>query len=231
MAEMKKIGILGGMSLHSTIHYIDGLNREINKAKGGLASPRIVMSAVDFSEIEPLQRSGDWSRMAKVLSDEAKYIEMGGADFVILSTNTMHKVADDITAAIKIPFIHIADATRDAILADGIKTIGLLGTRYTMEQEFYKGRLASAGLKVIIPNDSDRKIINDIIYQELCLGIVKTESEKQYQNIIEKLKADGAEGVILGCTEIGMLVKKSSLPLYDTTEIHIRAAAKYAMEG
>lgn len=227
---MKKIGILGGMSLQSTIHYIEGLNNEINGTLGGLASPRILLSSVDFSEYEPLQRSGYWDLIGKNLAAEAKYIEYGGADFLILATNTMHKVADIITSAINIPFIHIADATRDVILTDKITNIGLLGTSYTMEQDFYKGKLEQSGLNVIVPDAGDRKIVNDIIFNELCLGIVKPESEQKYQEIIVKLKNDGAQGVILGCTEIGMLIKKSVLPLYDTTVIHVRAAARYAMK-
>ena len=227
---MKKIGILGGMSLQSTIHYIEGLNKEINKTFGGFVSPRILLSSVDFSEYEPLQRSGDWDLIGKNLAAEAKYLESGGADFIIHATNTMHKVADIIQASIKIPFLHIADATRDVILVDGIKTIGLLGTKYTMEQDFYKGKLEQAGLAVIVPDEDDRKAVNDIIFQELCLGIVKSESAKKYQRIITKLKDAGSEGVILGCTEIGMLVKESVLPLYDTTEIHVKTAAKHAIE-
>lgn len=227
---MKKIGIIGGMSLQSTLHYVEGLNDVINKKLGGLTSPRILLSSVDFAEYEPLQRSGDWDLIGKMLADEAKLVQAGGADFVILATNTMHKVADQIQSAINIPFIHIADATKDVILKDGIKNIGLLGTRYTMEQDFYKGKLEQAGLNVIVPDEMDRKIINDIIFGELCLGIVKPESAQKYQEIIQKLKDAGAEGVILGCTEIGMLVQESVLPLYDTTEIHVMAAAKLAME-
>jgi aspartate racemase len=226
---MKKIGILGGMSLQSTMHYIEGLNKEINCALGGLASPRIIMSAVDFAEYEPLQASGDWDLIGQNLAKEAKAVESGGADFVILATNTMHKVAPQIMEAINIPFIHIADATIDAISADGLKNVGLLGTKYTMEQDFYKGKLEQAGLNVIIPNESDRNVVNDIIFGELCLGVVKEESAQKYQAIIAKLQDAGAEGVILGCTEIGMLVKRSLLPIYDTTEIHVKAAAKYAM--
>jgi aspartate racemase len=181
---MKKIGILGGMSLQSTLHYIEGLNEVINKKMGGLTSPRILLSSVDFAEYEPLQRSADWDLIGTMLSNEAKLIEVAGADFIIMATNTMHKVAEKIQSEINIPFIHIADATKDVILADGIKNIGLLGTKYTMEQKFYKGKLDQAGLNVIVPDENDRQIINDIIFQELCLGIVKPESAEKYQNII-----------------------------------------------
>ncbi|MDR2869418.1 MAG: aspartate/glutamate racemase family protein [Deferribacteraceae bacterium] len=227
---MQKIGILGGMSLQSTLHYIEGLNNEISTALGGLASPRILLSSVDFAEYEPLQRSADWDLIASKLAAEAKLIEVAGADFLILATNTMHKVADQITAAINIPFIHIADATCAAIKADGLQKIGLLGTQYTMEQDFYKGKLVAAGLNVLVPAEADRKIINDVIFQELCLGIVKEESAQKYQEIIAKLQDAGAEAVILGCTEIGMLVKKATLPLYDTTEVHVKAAARLALQ-
>jgi aspartate racemase len=197
---------------------------------GGLVSPRIILSAVDFSEYEPLQRLGDWELIGKNLSKEAINIEAGGADFLIIATNTMHKVWDKIQSAINIPIIHIADATKDVILKDGIKNIGLLGTSYTMEQDFYKGRLEAAGLNVIVPDQADRKTVNDIIFQELCLGIVNPQSAEKYQGIISKLKDAGAEGIILGCTEIGMLVKQSVLSIYDTTKIHVQAAAKYAMQ-
>ncbi|MDL2295198.1 aspartate/glutamate racemase family protein [Lachnospiraceae bacterium OttesenSCG-928-E19] len=227
---MKKIGIIGGMSLQSTIHYIEDLNNIINGKLGGLTSPRILLSSVDFSEYEPLQRSGDWDLIGKRLAAEAKDVQAGGADFIILATNTMHKVADQIISVIDIPFIHIADATCDVILADGIKNIGLLGTKYTMEQDFYKGKLESAGLNVIVPNAEDRMIVNDIIFNELCLGIVKHGSVTKYQEIISKLKDAGAQGVILGCTEIGMLVTESVLPLYDTTKIHVNAAAELAIK-
>jgi aspartate racemase len=186
---------------------------------------------VDFEEYELLQSSGYWDLIGEKLAAEAKCVEAGGADLLILATNTMHKVADKIISAIKIPFIHIAEATCDVILADGVKNIALLGTKYTMEHDFYKGRLTAAGLNVIIPDDDDRKTVHDIIYDELCVGVIKPESEQKYQKIIAKLKGEGAQGVILGCTEIGMLVKESVLPIYDTTAIHVKTTARYAMEG
>lgn len=221
---MKTIGIIGGMSIQSTIHYIEDMTNIVHEKLGGLNSPKIAMSCVNFAEIEPGQRSGDWDMLGDILADHARRVVAAGADFVILATNTMHKVADKIQNAVDVPFLHIADATADAIKKDGLVKIGLLGTSYTMEQDFYKGRLAAAGLDIIVPNAADRKIVNDIIFQELCVGIVRDESRREYNRIIESMIADGATAIILGCTEIGMLIDRASVPLYDTTKIHVAAA-------
>ena len=226
---MKKIGIIGGLSIQSTIHYIEGLSRNIYDALGGLNSPRIAMSTLNFAEHEPMMKAGEWDRLAKVAAAEAKSVRAAGADFIILETNTWHKVAEDIEKAVDIPFLHIADATSAEIKKHGARKIGLLGTAYTMEQDFYKGRLLAAGLDVAIPNKDDRDIVNRIIFEELCVGKVTDSARAEYERIINQMADNGAEGVILGCTEIGMLVKSAAVPLYDTTAIHVKAAADYAL--
>ncbi|MDR1694353.1 MAG: aspartate/glutamate racemase family protein [Lactobacillaceae bacterium] len=226
---MKNIGILGGMSLESTLLYCEQANKLINKKLGGLHSPKIVMYTVDFAEIEKLQYSGEWEKAGNVLREAAKSIEAGGADFVIMATNTMHKVAGKIVDGLKIPFIHIGSATAKALLKDKVKTVGLLGTKFTMEEDFYKKVIEEAGIKVVVPNAEDRKIVNSVIYDELCKGKVLESSAQEYQRIINTLKDSGAEAVILGCTEIGMLVKSASLPIYDTTLIHVETAVNEAL--
>ena len=230
---MKIIGLLGGMSWESTTTYYQIINEEIRKKIGGLHSAKCIMASVDFAEIEACQSEGKWKEAALILSQSAKDVENGGADFLILCTNTMHKIAADIQQAINIPLLHIADATAQRIKSYGIKRIGLLGTRFTMEEDFYKGRLIQKyGLDVIIPDARDRKIVDDVIYKELCLGKIDDASRCAYQDIIQGLITSGSEGIILGCTEIGLLVKQedSSVPLFDTAQIHAEAAVVFALE-
>ena len=230
---MKTIGLLGGMSWESTAGYYRAINQRIKNKLGGLHSAKIVMVSVDFEPIEKLQMSGDWDRTAEILVQAAKGVEAAGADFLLICTNTMHKVAPQIEEAISIPILHIADATAEKLLDQGIKTVGLLGTAFTMEQNFYKGRLVEQhGLSVLVPNDADREIIHNVIYQELCLGEVKESSKQEYLRIIDALAEQGAEAVILGCTEIGMLVKQqdTEVPLLDTTEIHGQKAVELALD-
>jgi len=228
---MKTIGLLGGMSWESTLGYYRAINQGIKDALGGLHSAKIAMYSVDFESIEKLQRAGDWDGTAKILSEAAKSIQAAGADFLLICTNTMHKVAPEIEAAIQIPLVHIADATAEILVNEGIKSVGLLGTAFTMEQDFYKGRLVSKyDLNVLIPNEADREIVHKVIYQELCMGKIKSISKEEYLRIIDALAAQGAEAVILGCTEIGMLVNQTetNVRLLDTTAIHAKKAVEYA---
>lgn len=228
---MKTIGLLGGMSWESTLGYYRAINKGIQETLGGLHSAKIVMYSVDFEPIEKLQHAGDWEGTAKILSEAAQSIQAAGADFLLICTNTMHKVAPEIEAAIQIPLLHIADATAEILVNEGIKSVGLLGTAFTMEQAFYKGRLINNyGLKVLVPNEDDRQIVHKIIYQELCLGKIESGSKAEYLRIIDALAAQGAEAVILGCTEIGMLVNQAdtSVRLLDTTAIHAEKAVEYA---
>jgi aspartate racemase len=228
---MKTIGLLGGMSWESTLGYYRQINEGVKNTLGGLHSAKIVMYSVDFGPIEKLQHAGDWKGTAKILSDAAKNIQAAGADFLLICTNTMHKVAPEIEVAIEIPLLHIADATAEILVKEDIKSVGLLGTAFTMEQDFYKGRLANNyGIKVLVPNKEDREIIHKVIYQELCLGKIEFDSKAQYLRIINALAAQGAEAVILGCTEIGMLVNQAdtNVRLLDTTVIHAEKAVEYA---
>ena len=230
---MKTIGLLGGMSWQSTLGYYRAINEGITNKLGGLHSAKIAMYSVDFAPIEKLQNAGDWDGMAKMLSKAAQSIQDAGADFLLICTNTMHKVAPEIEAAIQIPLLHIADATAEILVNEGVKSVGLLGTAFTMEQEFYKGRLIkNYGLQVLVPNKDDRQIIHKVIYQELCLGKIKLDSKAEYLRIIDSLAAHGAEAVILGCTEIGMLVNQSDtiVRLLDTTAIHAEKAVEYATQ-
>ena len=229
---MKTIGLLGGMSWESTVSYYEFVNEGVKNKLGGLHSAKVVLYSVDFDEIEKLQHSGDWEGTALILSDAAKKIQAGGADFLLICTNTMHKVADKIEASIDIPIVHIADATAESLVAGGIKKVGLLGTRFTMSEDFYKGRLKSGfGLEVLVPSEKDQDIVHSIIYSELCLGDVKDDSRKSVLGIIESLGQAGAEAVILGCTEIALLVqqKHTKMPLYDTTTIHAAKAVELAV--
>ena len=229
---MKTIGLLGGMSWESTIPYYRTINRVVSGSLGGLHSAKIVLCSVDFEEIEKLQRGNEWDEAGRVLAGHARKLEGAGADFLVLCTNTMHRVAPQIEEAISIPLLHIADATAHAILANGIGSVGLLGTRFTMEQDFYRGRLETDhGLRVITPDAQDREIVHRVIYEELCLGMVDDGSRREFVRIIDDLVRRGAEGVILGCTEIGLLVTPgfTSVKLFDTTEIHARAAAELAL--
>ena len=228
---MKTIGLLGGMSWQSTLGYYRKINEGIKNKLGGLHSAKIAMYSVDFEPIEKLQNDGDWEGTAKILSDAAKNVQAAGADFLLICTNTMHKVAPEIEAAIQIPLLHIADATAEILVKEDIKSVGLLGTAFTMEQEFYKGRLTNNyDVKVLVPNEEDRGIIHKVIYQELCLGKIASNSKAEYLRIIDALAAQGAEAVILGCTEIGMLVNQAdtSIRLLDTTVIHAEKAVEYA---
>lgn len=221
------MGLLGGMSWESTVGYYKAINEGIKTELGGLHSAKIAMYSVDFAPIEKLQHQGDWEGTALILADAAKKIEAAGADFLLICTNTMHKVAPQIQQAIKIPILHIADATAEALIKNGIKKVGLLGTAFTMEQAFYKGRLQEKyGLDVIVPNETDRKIVHTVIYNELCDGKIVAASKIEYLRIISELAESGAEAVILGCTEISMLVQQSdtSVRLYDTTHIHASKA-------
>ena len=230
---MKTIGLLGGMSWESTVGYYSAINKGVKESLGGLHSAKIAMFSVDFAPIERLQNKGDWLGTETILVEAAKSIEAAGADFLLICTNTMHKIAPQIEGALKIPLLHIADATAEHLLKKGVKTVGLLGTSFTMEQDFYKGRLKDKhGLNVLVPNQEDRKIIHDVIYSELCLGLTNANSKSEYLRIIEELSNNGAETVILGCTEIGMLIDQSDtdVKLIDTTLIHAQKAVEYAIK-
>ena len=229
---MKTIGLIGGMSWESSIEYYRIVNETAKAKLGGLHSAKSIMYSVDFAEIETLQHHGRWQEAAQVLIGAAKSLESGGADFIVLCTNTMHKVADDIQTHTRIPILHIADATAQQIKDSGIGKIGLLGTRFTMEEDFYKSRLTQKyGLDVIIPNDQEREIVHRVIYDELVIGEIRQNSKERYIDIIKRLVEGGAEGVILGCTEIGLLVHDGDcrVPLFDTTKIHAVAAVEYAL--
>lgn len=231
---MKTIGMLGGMSWQSTVSYYQLLNTGIKDALGGLHSAKIAMVSVDFEEIEKMQVKGDWTGAATSLSAAALSIEAAGADFLLICTNTMHKVAPEIEASISIPLLHIADSTGEQLVLDGHKKVGLLGTAFTMEQEFYKGRLTDKhSIEVLTPSLTDRQIIHDIIYNELCLGIISDKSRVQYLRIIDDLSSRGAEAIILGCTEISLLVQQTqtTAPLYDTTAIHATSAIAFALQA
>ncbi len=230
--EMKTIGLLGGMSWESTVGYYRAINEGIKARLGGLHSARIVLYSVDFDPIEKLQHEGDWEGTASILSDAARGVQSAGADFLLICTNTMHKVAPQIENAIEIPVLHIADATAEVITGKGIGKVGLLGTAFTMEQEFYKDRLREKhGIDVIVPNTGDRLTVHEVIYQELCLGKTQAKSKSEYLRIIDSLAGQGAEAVILGCTEIGMLVNQddTQVTLLDTTAIHAQKAVALAL--
>ncbi|WP_180028590.1 aspartate/glutamate racemase family protein [Acinetobacter sp. YH16032] len=228
---MKTIGLLGGMSWESTDLYYQQINKMVQTKLGKLHSAKVILISVDFAEIEELQRKGLWEDAGIYLRDQAIQLEKAGADGIVLCTNTMHKVATYIEESTNVPFIHIADATAMEIMSQKITKIGLLGTAFTMEQDFYKSRLEEKGLKVITPNKASRKIVHDIIYNELCLGIISEASQKKYIHIVEELISSGAEGIILGCTEICMLIGdlKFSVPLFDTTSIHAQAAVDFVL--
>lgn len=231
---MKTIGLIGGMSWESSIEYYRMINEEVKLRLGGVHSAQSLMYSVDFAEIEVLQHRGQWEQAGRVLADAAVRLERGGADLIVLCTNTMHLVADAITAAVSIPFLHIADPTAAAIQAQSIRTIGLLGTRFTMEQPFYRERLIEQhGLQVLIPDDEDRTAVHRIIYEELILGQIRSESRERYLAVVDRLVAAGAEGVILGCTEIGLLIKPehTDVRLFDTTRLHAMAAVNWALDS
>lgn len=224
---METIGLIGGMSWESTVTYYQIVNQVVSERLGGLHSARLVMASVDFAQIEECQASGDWGHSADILTDAAQGLERAGADFIVICTNTMHKVVPQIQDRISIPILHIADATADVLNERDITTVALLGTKYTMTQDFYKDRLESRGIAVLVPEERDIEEVNRVIYEELCLGIIKPESRERYRGAIDVLAERGAQGVILGCTEIGLLVgeEDSSLPVFDTTRIHATAAA------
>jgi len=229
---MKTIGLIGGMSWESSLEYYRLINQAVKEKLGGLHSAKCLLFSVDFAEIEVLQRENRWGEAVAPMQEAAQALQKAGADCVVLCTNTMHKLAEQIEAAIQVPFLHIADATALAIQQAGMHEVGLLGTRFTMEQDFYRGRLMGKdGLKVHIPEPSEREIVHRIIYEELVLGTIKEASRQQYSRIIQSLAGMGAEGIILGCTEIGLLVTASdaALPLFDTTRIHAQAAVEFAL--
>lgn len=230
---MKTIGLIGGMSWESTVPYYQIINEEVKNRLGGLHSAKIILYSVEFDEIEKCQSSGNWEKSGNILGKAAQSLETVGADFILICTNTMHKVVPQISSMIHVPIIHIADATADELQKNQIDKVGLLGTKYTMTQDFYKKKLIDRGIDVIIPNDTDIDVINDIIFHELCLGKIKGESRIKFKKIIEDLKKKGANGVILGCTEIGLLIHQSdsSLPVYDTTLIHAKKAAEMALDS
>ena len=229
---MKTIGLIGGMSWESTVTYYQLINKTVKKELGGLHSAKILLYSVDFAEIEEYQAKGQWDKSADVLGCAAENLEKAGADFLLICTNTMHKVAPQVRSRVSIPLIHIAEATADALKAAGITKVGLLGTKYTMTQDFYKSRLMESGIDVVIPDDTGIELVNRVIYEELCLGLVRDESRQQFVAIIEDLRGRGAQGVILGCTEIGLLISQAdtSLPVFDTTKIHAQSAALYALK-
>jgi len=228
---MKTIGLLGGMSWESTQSYYALINQGIKSALGGLHSARMLISSVDFAEIAELQRQGDWGRAGELLAADALRLQDAGAELMLIGTNTMHKVAPAIESAISIPLLHVADATAAALKAEGIQRAGLLGTAFTMEQAFYRERLAANGIDVVTPADSERQAIHRIIFEELCLGELRDSSRRRFVQIIDALAAEGADGMILGCTEIGLLVQQQDTPirLFDTTRIHAQAAVAAAL--
>lgn len=234
LARQLTIGLIGGMSWESTASYYRAINQGVKAQLGGLHSAKIAMVSVDFAEIEQLQHTGDWDKTADILSSAARSLEAAGADFFLICTNTMHRVAEQVEAAVNIPLLHIADATGEQLIEDGITKIGLLGTRFTMEQDFYKNRLVEHfGIEVITPTPLERQLVHQVIYDELCLGHILDNSKNQYVDIINRLSKQGAEGIILGCTEIALLVKSkhTQVALYDTTSIHAKAAVKLALGG
>jgi aspartate racemase len=229
---MKTIGLIGGMSWESSIEYYRLINETVRDSLGGLHSAKSVMYSVDFAEIETLQRAGRWEEATTDMIKAARHVESGGADFVLICTNTMHRTADAVQAAIEIPLLHIADATAARIKAQGLERIGLLGTRYTMEEDFYRGRLVDHhGLDVLVPTAEERELVHRIIYEELVVGRLESESRAIYQQIMDELVQDGAQGIILGCTEIGLLVgpQDTQAPVFDTTKIHAQVAVAYAL--
>jgi aspartate racemase len=230
---MKTIGLIGGTSWESTVPYYEILNEAARDALGGLHSAKILLYSVEFAELEQKMSAGNWDACADILGDAAQRLERGGADFIVICSNTLHKLVPVLEKRVSVPFLHIADATADVLAERGIKTVGLLGTRFTMEQDFYRDRLAARGFTVLTPEGDDIRLVDEVIFHELCVGKIKDASRREYLRIIDALRARGAEAVILGCTEIGMLVHQSdtSVPLFDTTEIHARCASRRALNG
>lgn len=229
---MKTIGLIGGMSWESTVTYYQIINEEIKNRLGGLHSAKVILNSVEFDEIEKCQSSGNWKKSGEILGKAAQGLEAAGADFILICTNTMHKVAPQIASMVHIPIIHIADATAEELKNRHIQKVGLLGTKYTMTQDFYKQKLIDRGIEVIIPEETDIDVINNIIFSELCVGQIKEESREKFLKIIDSLRCMGADGVILGCTEIGLLIHQSnsSIPVFDTTMIHAKRAVEIALE-
>ena len=230
--NLKTIGLIGGMSWESTVTYYKIINETVKEKLGGLHSAKCILYSVDFQEIEECQANGNWEKSGEILGEAAYNLEKAGADFIVICTNTMHKVVNQIKEKISIPILHIAEMTAEKILEKGLKNIGLLGTKYTMEQDFYKSKLIEKGINVIIPDKNDIEIINKVIYDELCLGTINSNSKKKFLEIVDKLRSKGAEGIILGCTEIGLLIKNedTDVPLFDTAIIHAEQAAMYSIK-
>jgi len=230
---MKTIGMIGGMSWESSLEYYRIMNQAAKEKLGGFHSAPCILFSVDFDEVEKLQHQGDWESLTRLMIEAAQSVKKAGADFLVICTNTMHKMADEVQRAIQIPLLHIADVTAEAVKANGQSRVGLLGTKFTMEQDFYKGRLQEIhGIDVLIPEDKERQVIHDILYNELCLGEIKELSKGKFQSIIQNLVERGAQGVILGCTEIPLIVSQEDyeIPLYDTTALHARAAVDFALQ-
>jgi len=230
---MKTIGLIGGMSWESSLEYYRIINETVKEKLGGFHSAKCLMYSVDFEEVEKLQRQGKWDEATALMIDAAQRVKKGGADFVVICTNTMHKMAEEVQSSINIPLLHLADVTAERIKAQGLKKVGLLGTKFTMEEDFYKGRLIKKhGLEVMIPDDEEREAIHNILYNELCMGEIKKISKDKFKKIIDNLVLKGAEGIILGCTEIPLLIDKEDyeIPLFDTTRIHAEEAVEYALQ-
>ena len=230
--NLKTIGLIGGMSWESTVTYYKIINETVKEKLGRLHSAKCILYSVDFQEIEECQANGNWEKSGEILGEAAYNLEKAGADFIVICTNTMHKVVHQIQEKISIPILHIAEMTAEKILEKGIKNIALLGTKYTMEQDFYKSKLIEKGINVIIPDKNDIETINEVIYDELCLGSINFNSKKKFLEIVDKLRSKGAEGIILGCTEIGLLIKNedTDVPLFDTAIIHAEQAAMYSIK-
>ena len=230
--NLKTIGLIGGMSWESTVTYYKIINETVKEKLGRLHSAKCILYSVDFQEIEECQANGNWEKSGEILGEAANNLEKAGADFIVICTNTMHKVVNQIKEKISIPILHIAEMTAEKILEKGIKNIALLGTKYTMEQDFYKSKLIEKGINVIIPDKNDIETINEVIYDELCLGSINFNSKKKFLEIVDKLRSKGAEGIILGCTEIGLLIKNkdTDVPLFDTAIIHAEQAAMYSIK-
>jgi aspartate racemase len=230
---VKVIGLIGGMSWESTVPYYCGINEHVKRRLGGLHSARLVLYSVDFHDIETLQHAGRWGEAGEILAVAARAVAAAGADFIVLCTNTMHKVVGAIERAVTIPVLHIADATAAEIRRAGVRRVGLLATRFTMEQDFYRGRLESRQIEVLVPDQAERDVVHRVIYDELCLGVISDTSRERYREIITRLVERGAEGIIYGCTEIGLLVSQadSPVPVFDTTQIHAAAAVDFALAG
>ena len=230
--NLKTIGLIGGMSWESTVTYYKIINETVKEKLGGLHSAKCILYSVDFQEIEECQANGNWEKSGEILGEAAYNLEKTGADFIVICTNTMHKVVNQIKEKISVPILHIAEMTAEKILEKGLKNIALLGTKYTMEQDFYKSKLIEKGINVIIPDKNDIETINEVIYDELCLGTINFNSKKKFLEIVDKLRSKGAEGIILGCTEIGLLIKNedTDVPLFDTAIIHAEQAAMYSIK-